>query len=129
MPAAFEVDHGLGPQPPQDLDLLLGAPAAVPEVLAERLELDVVPAEPDAEAQPPAGEQVDLGRLLGDQRRLPLRQDEHAGDQLEPRRDRGQVAEQDEELVELVLGRVRPGQSGRCETSAPSTWSYASRWT
>ena len=121
---AVEVDDRLRPEPPQHLDLLLRAAAAVREVLAERLELDEVPAEPDAEPEAPAGEDVDLGRLLGDERGLPLRQDEHAGDELEPRRDRGEVAEEDEDLVELVLGRVRPGpvRRGR-ETSAPSTWS------
>ena len=86
MPAAVEVDDRLRPEPPQQVDLLLGAPAAVVEVLAERLELDVVPADPDAEPQTPAGEHVDLGRLLRDERRLPLRQDEHAGDELEPGR-------------------------------------------
>ena len=45
---------------------------------------------------------------FADERRLALRQDEHAGDELERGRDRGEVAEEDEELVELVLGRVRP---------------------
>ena len=82
------------------------------EVLAERLELDEVPAEPDAEPEVPASEDVDLGRLLRDERGLPLRQHEHAGDELEAGDDRGQVAEQDEQLVELVLGRVRPGPVG-----------------
>ena len=86
VPAALEVDDRLGPEPAHHLDLLLRAPAAVAEVLAERLELDEVPAEPDAEPEVPAREDVDLGRLLRDERGLPLRQHEHAGDELEPGR-------------------------------------------
>src|SRR4029078_6150743 len=93
-------------------DLLLRAPATVPEVLAEGLELDVVPPEADAEAKPPAREQVDSGGLFGGKRRLPLRQDEHAGDQLEPRRNRGQVAEEDEQVGGLGLRRGRAGAVG-----------------
>ena len=84
VPAALEVDDRLGPEPAQHLDLLLERRPRFAEVLAERLELDVVPAEADAEPEPPAGEQVDLGGLLGDERGLPLGQDEHAGDELEP---------------------------------------------
>ena len=65
---------GARPERAQQGDLLLDAPAARMEVLAERLELDVVPADADAEPQAPAAEVVDLGRLLGDERRLALRQ-------------------------------------------------------
>ena len=52
-------------------------------VSPERLVLDGVPAQADAEPEPPAGQQVDLGGLLGHQRRLPLRQDDDAGDEFE----------------------------------------------
>ena len=108
MPAPVEVDDRLGPEAAEHLDLLLRAPSAVPEVLAERLELDVVPAQADSEPEPPAREQVDLGGLLGDEGGLALGQDEHPCDELESGRDPGEVPEEDEELVELVLGRVRP---------------------
>ena len=43
--------------------------AAVTEVLAQRLELDGVPADAHAEPQAPARQHVDGGRLLGDERR------------------------------------------------------------
>ena len=81
-----------------------------PNVLAERLVLDRVPADADAEAEPAAGEQVDLGRLLGDERGLALRQDDDPGDELELRA-RGEVAEQHERLVErrVHVVRARPG--------------------
>src|SRR5581483_6254883 len=76
VPAPVEVDDRLRPESPHHLDLLLHPPPAVAEVLAQRLELDEVPAEPDAETEASAREEVDLGRLLGRERRLALRQDE-----------------------------------------------------
>ena len=91
--------------------------------LPERLVLDRVPAEPDAEPEPAAGEQVDLGGLLGHERGLALRQDDDAGDQLE-RRHRGQVAEHHERLVERRRARCTdPPSPGGPSGSAPSTWS------
>ena len=79
----LKVTDAFGPQLAHDLDLLLGAPAAVGELLAERLVLDGVPAQPDTEPEPPAGEQIDLGGLLGHQHRLSLRQDDDAGDEFQ----------------------------------------------
>jgi hypothetical protein len=69
-----------GPEQPHDLELFLQPLAAIPDVLAERLELDGVPADADAQAQAAAREDVDLRRLLGDERGLALRQDEDARD-------------------------------------------------
>ena len=80
---AVEGHRRLGPQAPQQLDLLLGPLAPVAEVLAERLVLDRVPADADAQPEPAAAEQVDLGGLFGDQRGLALRQDDDPGDQLQ----------------------------------------------
>jgi hypothetical protein len=54
------------------------------------------------------GEQIDLGRVLGDEDRLALREDDDARHELE-RRHRGQVSEQHERLVERgahVVGAV-----------------------
>jgi hypothetical protein len=101
----------LGPQPAQQGDLLRHPPAAVGERLAERLVLHRVPAESDAEPELAAGQQVDLGGLLGDEGGLSLRQDDDAGDQLQ-RRQRGQVAEHDQRLVERRVDVVRaiPGR-------------------
>ena len=78
---AVEVDDVLGPQLAQHLDLLVAAAAPGGKVHAQRLVLHRVPAYADAQAQPPAGQQVDLRRLFGHQRRLPLRQDQDAGGQ------------------------------------------------
>ena len=74
----------------------------------------------------PAGtvrrQQVDLGRLLGDQCGLALREDDDAGDELE-RGESGEVAEEHERLVERrvhVIGAV----PALCTAgSAPTTWS------
>ena len=70
----------------------------------------------------PSREQVDLGRLLGHERGLALRQDDDAGHQLE-RRDRGEVAEQHERLVERRVRR-RTGRSSRVHRGVGAeTWS------
>ena len=79
--AAVETDQILRPQATQHLDLLGLPRAAGLPVDAERLVFDVVPADADAEPQPPAAEDVDLGRLLGDEAGLALRRDQHAARQ------------------------------------------------
>ena len=87
--------------------MLLAAAPPVAEVLAERLILHLVPADPDAEAESPPGEQVDLGRLLRDQGGLALGQDDHASDQFQ-RGQCGQVAEENEGLAERGPDIVGP---------------------
>src|ERR1022692_4364208 len=96
--AARVRDRALGPQPAQQGDLLGHPGAAVGEALAERLVLDGVPAEADSQPKPAAGQQVHFRRLLGDERGLPLRQDDDAGHQLQGGQ-RGQVAEEHQRLV------------------------------
>ena len=103
---AVEGHPALGEQPTQQVDLLLHAHAAVGEVLAERFVLDRVPAEPDAQAEVALREQVDLDGLLGDERGLPLRQDDDAGHELD-RDDGGEVPEQHERFVERRVDVVR----------------------
>src|SRR5581483_11951009 len=103
----LEGDHWLRREAADQLDLFLEAPCPVLEVLAEPLVLNPVPADADAQPEAAAGQHVDLDRLLGDERGLPLRQDDHAGDELELRRDAGDEAEQGERLVEHRLVRVR----------------------
>ena len=110
MPAPLEGHDGLLPEQAHDLDLLLEATPSVVEVHAKRLVLDVVPADPETQTKLPAGQDVDLGNLLGQQAGLALRRDHDARDELELRRDRRQIAEKDQDLVEHVLGPVRPGQ-------------------
>ena len=69
---AFEVDYFLGPEHPQNLDLLGGTAAAIVPILAEGLVLHVVPTDADAQPQATAGEDIYLGGLLGDQGGLTL---------------------------------------------------------
>ena len=111
---ALERDDVLRPEQPQHLDLFLVAAGAVAEVHPERLVLHLVPADADAEPELAAGQHVDLRRLLGHEHGLALREDEHAGYQLEVG-DRGEVSEQREHLVERRLRRVRaaPVRPGR----------------
>ena len=96
----------------QQRDLLLDPPSPVSEVLPQGLVLDVVPADADAEPEAPGGQHVDLGSLLGDQCGLPLRQHEHPGHQLDPLGQAGEIAEQDEGLVERVTGIVGTTPAG-----------------
>src|SRR5262245_38316538 len=99
VPPPVERHQLVRPQPAEHIDLLLDPHAPVGELLVERLVLHPVAADTHAEAQPAPGEQVELGRLLGDEDGLTLRQDQDAGHQFEPVGHRTEVAEQDERLV------------------------------
>ena len=88
-----------GPQAPHQRHLLVEPFSPVREVLAERLVLDPVPPEPDAESESSPREEIDLGGLLGGEDGLALREDDDARDELDGR-DRGQVPEEHERLVE-----------------------------
>src|SRR4029450_572819 len=96
------------PERAQELDLLLESPTAIAERHAERLVFDRVPALPDAEAKPAAGEEVDLDGLLREERRLALRGDHDPRRELGRRGGRREVAAEDEGLVERVVHRERP---------------------
>ena len=63
----------------------------------------MVPADADAQAQPPTAQDVDFRRLLGDQAGLALRQDQHAAAQLDGPGDGGDEGHRREGLVEGVL--------------------------
>ncbi len=112
----LEGDEFVGPEQAHDLDLLLDAPRAVAEVHAEGFVFHVVPADRHAEPESPFAEHVERRRLLGHQRGLTLRQDDDAGDELEPLGDSSQEPEQHEGFMkrvgvlvrapELVRGRV-----------------------
>ena len=77
--ATVERDDRFGPQPAQQLDLFLLARAARFEVLSERLVLDVVPPDADAETNPSARQHVEVGDLARHERGLALRKDQDAG--------------------------------------------------
>ena len=100
MVGALEGHHGLGPELAHDRNLLGDAPAPGAEVLVQRLILDVVPADADAQAQAPAGEDVHRGGLLGDERGLALGEDDDAGHQFQPLSAGAKVPEEHEGLVE-----------------------------
>jgi len=103
----LETDEILRPEAAEHLDLLgLPRPARLP-LHAERLILDMVPSDPDAEPEAPAAEEIDLRRLLGDDPGLPLRSDQDAAGEPDLLRDGGQKAERDEGLVESVLFTAR----------------------
>ena len=103
---ALERHQGLAPELAQELHLLLLAPAASVEALPERLVLDVVPADANAEAQAPAGEQVDIGHLPRNEGGLALRQNQDARHEFDAPGERGEVSEHHERVVEGVLLRV-----------------------
>ena len=105
--AALEVDDRLGPQHSQDIHLLLEQRRAIGEVDAEGLVLGGVPTDTYGEANTSAAEQIDRCDLLGDYRGLALWQHQHAGDKAHSSGERGEVAEQHEDLVKGVLGGVR----------------------
>ena len=63
----LERDQRFGPQPAQQLDLLVETGTAGGEVLTQGVVLDVVPSRPDAETDPLARQQVGVGGLLGDE--------------------------------------------------------------
>src|SRR5947208_6521772 len=89
----------LGPQRLHHFDLLFRAAAAIVEILVEPDELDLVPADADAEPEPAAAQRIKAGGLLGDERGLALRQDQDAGREAELRRAAGEIAEQHERIV------------------------------
>ncbi len=113
VPLALECDQWLRPQQAQQRHLLLEALAASVKVLSQRLILDGVPPEPDAQAQPPAAEHVERGGLLGDHGGLALGKDEDARGKLDAQRDGGHVTEEHERFQERGLVGVRPGPAAR----------------
>ena len=74
--ASVDGDAPLGPQGAQHGDLLLQNGRPLLERHAERVVLELVPADAEPEPEAPAAEQVDLGRLLRQQCRLALRPDQ-----------------------------------------------------
>ena len=77
------------------------------ELGAHAFVLRVVPSDADRQPEPAAAQDVELGGLLGHERRLALGKDQHACEELQVLGDGGEVREQREHLVELVLGRER----------------------
>jgi len=94
--AAGEAHVALGQEAAERRHHLVGPPAALRELHAERLELVLVPARADAEHEAPAREVpegLDLARQ-GD--RVVVGKDEEAGGQPDPRGDAGRVGQTEE---------------------------------
>ena len=105
--APVDRDALLGPQRAEHGDLLLENRAALLEGHAERVVLELVPSDPEPEPEAATAQQVDLGRLLGQQRRLALGPDQDGGGERQVRAG-GQVGEHGQRLAERVVDRVRP---------------------
>src|SRR5215212_1643280 len=101
-------DHLLGPQQAHHLYLLLDPSTTGPEVFAQRLKLHRVPADSHSKAQPSAAKNIYLGSLFGDERGLPLGQDDDTADEFEPLRDGSQVAKKGQRLMEHCLVGISP---------------------
>ena len=67
------------PERPKNLDLLLDPRAPIAKILIQSLKLDVVPADANAQSQPPAGQDVDRGDLFRHEGSLALRKNDHPG--------------------------------------------------
>src|SRR5215831_4473384 len=108
----FVVDHRLFPQFAEQGNLMLLPPAAAAKMPGhfEAVEFHPVPADPDAQAKPALREQVDIRSLFGEERSLPLRQDDHARYQFELLRDAGEVGVGHQRLVKRIAFFVRAGQ-------------------
>src|SRR5262249_11353794 len=94
------VDERFAPGQAQHLDSVFPAWSPALDVLVERLVLDEVPPDADTKSEAAVREQVDLGRLLRDQRRLPLGENEDGGDELQRAGYRRDETEEHERLVE-----------------------------
>ena len=100
----------LFPQGAHGADVLLGAPAALGEGDAERIEFFPQPADADAEDHPAAGEVVQGGDLLGAQHRVVFRQDQDAGGEFDPRGGGGDIGHPDQRVGDAE-GTLAPGHA------------------
>ena len=73
----------------------------------------MVPTDPNAEAQPTAGQEINIGCLACDERGLALRKHQDPGREPDALGDPGQIAEHHERIVERVVLVVRARQLTR----------------
>jgi hypothetical protein len=83
----------IAPVRAKETDGLVHPRAAGVEVLAQRLVLRLLPADPDAEPRTSTGQRVERAHLLGHECRMTLRQHEHLGPEPHPRGDGGDVGQ------------------------------------
>ena len=106
--AALEADGALGEEQAERGDDLVGAPPALAELHAERLELLLVPARTHAEHEAPVREMVQGLDLPGQRHRMVVGRDQKAGGQANAARHAGRVGEAEERRH--PYGAVEPGR-------------------
>ena len=104
---------GLGPDGAHGGEVVVGARAAAGHRYADggHLRLEVPGA--DAEQEPAARQHVEGGRLLGEDERVPLREDDDPGGEQQPLGGGGHEAEVHERVEDRVLGLHRRGHHPR----------------
>ena len=114
----MEGDEFAGPELAHHLDLFrLARAAGVPRHVKCGV-FHVVPADADAEPDAPAGQDIHLRGLLGDQPGLPLRQDQHAAGQADGFGDGCEVGHCREGFMErigFVINRLPVAAWGSAE--------------
>src|SRR6185369_15094708 len=105
-PRAIELDPFAAEQPRRDLEILLEAPDAVIERVAEGLVLRFMPAATEAKDQAALGDLVELAGHLREQACVPERRAHDQDAELHPGHGRRERAERRPGLVEALFGLV-----------------------
>ena len=109
---ALKRDLAVGPELVHQFDLLrLATPPHAP-VLTQRLVFDGIPPRPNSQAQPAAGDDIELGRLFGNQGGLPLRQNQDPAGEADPLSHRRDVRHGHKDFMERVVHIKRPITDG-----------------
>ena len=126
---AVEVDRPVAEQRPDDRERLLEPVDPMVEREAERAELGLVPAGPEAEDEPAAADLVDRGRLLGQHRRVVEARARHERPELDPRRRGGEAGERRPRLPRAarLAGPASDTAGGRRPRSSRSRASSIAR--
>ena len=103
VPPALEMHHRLGPQRPQDGNLLLAPPPPIVKILIQGFKLHRIPSNAYPQAKAAPADEIDLRRLLGDQGRLALRENEDTRYELKLRRAGSKIAQHDKRFVKGML--------------------------
>jgi hypothetical protein len=113
VPPAHKIHDWLGPQRPENGNLLLAAPPPIVKIFVEGFKLHRIPPNSHSQAKAAPADEIDLRRLLGDQRRLTLGKNKYARDEFKRRRTRGEIPQHDERFMKGVLMAVRSPRERR----------------
>jgi hypothetical protein len=102
---AVERSHVIPPQGPHGRDVFGSARGAPLERHTQRVEFLTRPADADAEREPTTAQGVQRRRLFGDQHRIVLRQQQHAGRDADARRGGGGETQSDHRVDSVGGGR------------------------